>query len=186
MARLKKNLIIKEIEGVPNLLEVWTPTPAKAKKLIEAIEGVVRVNHFVDKGRLSVWFNPCYGKTELKAEIRAALSEQRWATSLHAQRERRRRHRTTRPYLTGRTIADMRLGEIGYVVPWAVDDWDWLSTHLDGLNLAYSVHPAPFGTIDTPICRTETGWVVGGKIFAEGAQDVFGGTIAAMRPGEAE
>jgi len=172
MAKLRTNYVIKEGSDL-NLLQVWAPAHAKAKALIEAIEGVVRVWHSMNDDRLNVWLNPCYSKTELKAEIKAALSEQRWATSLHA-------------HLTGRIIADMRLGEVGYVVPWAVDDWDWLSTHLDGLNLAYSVHPTSFGTIDTPICRTETGWVVGGKIFAEGAQDVFDGTIAAMRPGEAE
>ena len=65
-------------------------------------------------------------------------------------------------------IANMELWEIGYIAPWAVGDWDWLPypSHLDGLNLCYPVFPVATG-VDVPICRTEDGWVVNGKLFKE-------------------
>jgi len=124
----------------------------------------------MEDDRLDVCLNPCYSKAEIKAEIRATLSKQqqdrvpsRW------ERLGMGRGRTVRPQRTEKTIADMRVGEVGYIVSWAVGDWDWLPypEHLDGLNLTYSVEPSSKRGSNTHICRTETGWVVGGKVFTE-------------------
>jgi len=112
VAKPRKNLIIKESKTTPNLLEVWTPAPAKAKGLIEAIEGIARVYHFEVNGYLNVWLNPCYSKAEIKAEIRVALSEQQQLDHARAHRERFRGdwHRVF-PRWPEKTIAKMRVGE---------------------------------------------------------------------------
>lgn len=165
MAKPKTNLIIDE--GTLNLLKVWTLDVEKAKKHIEAIEGIIRVWRNPDNDCLNVWFNPCYSKAEIKAEIRAALSGRRQLNRpSYQERLRRKRHRVAYPQWPKRTIADMRIGEVGYIVSWAVGNWSGSET-LGGLNLGYRVHARKFGMADTPICRTETGWVVGGKVFTE-------------------
>jgi hypothetical protein len=67
-----------------------------------------------------------------------------------------------------KTIGEMRPGEIGYAVPWALGLWNWrpYPRHLNGLNLSYHVHPKSKGTRSLMICRVEGGWVVG-RLFAE-------------------
>ena len=52
---------------------------------------------------------------------------------------------TGKHYVGGRKIEDMRLGDIGYTRSWA---------H----SLNYCVTDRPFGTSDTPICRTADGF----------------------------
>lgn len=179
MAKPRTNLIIKEGHDSYQL-RVWTPAPTKAKGIIEAIEGVASVFHFTYSGCLDVWFNPCYSRAEIKAEIEAALRVKPTPAFAYLAYNRQQAK-------AERTIGEMDVGEVGYVVSWATDYWGWrpYPEHLGGLNLGYTVHPTPFGTIDTPVCRTATGWVVGGKVFAEKAQEKVGGIIATMRYGEA-
>jgi len=70
------------------------------------------------------------------------------------------------PTTETKPISDMYIGELGYVTSWAVEGWNRpFPGYLDGMNLSYSVFPAPFGTANLPICRTVTGWVVSGKVF---------------------
>jgi len=54
----------------------------------------------------------------------------------------------------GRTIADLKVGETGYSVPWAIDfDLDQ-NPYLD---LGMSIHKTPGGTVQLPITRTGDG-----------------------------
>jgi hypothetical protein len=53
-----------------------------------------------------------------------------------------------------RTIADMRVGEVGYAIPWAFD----LETNtLDG---AATILEKPFGTGTMKVTLTEDGYVI--------------------------
>lgn len=66
-------------------------------------------------------------------------------------------------------IVDMEIGEVGFSVPWAAHNWDWLPypNHLGGLNLNYSVYPCLGGTVTATVMRTKKGWVLNGKLYSQ-------------------
>jgi len=61
-------------------------------------------------------------------------------------------------------ICEMKIGENGYIVPWALG-WPPGNHVVDGLNLAYWVRDDFAGTSTVSITRTPGGFVVGRKFY---------------------